>query len=154
MARDSSSVTHAVPDASFVAKWHNPAEVGSDHARRFLDAFAAGRLELTAPDQLKTELARVLQLGVRDKRYPLSDGIDRLRGFLALGITFIPNDAVYEDAFRLATHYYVAFYDALYLAVAEQLDLPFITADRRFFTLAQQRRIARVLWFEDATPGR
>jgi predicted nucleic acid-binding protein len=146
-------LTRAVPDASLVVKWHAPHEEGWEHALTFRESLRAYALHLSAPEHLKAEAVRILQLGVRDKRYSLDEGLVRLGAFLELPIVYVSNDLLFADAFRLASQYYASLYDALYLALAEHIDVPLITADRRFFNLAQQRRIARVRWFEDVTPG-
>jgi hypothetical protein len=43
MAHDSSSIAHAVPDASVVAKWHNPAEIGAQHASVWFEDVTPGQ---------------------------------------------------------------------------------------------------------------
>ena len=55
-----------VPDASLVLRWHARDAEGWDHAEAFHRAFVAGTLDFTAPEHLKVEVIRVLQLGVRD----------------------------------------------------------------------------------------
>jgi predicted nucleic acid-binding protein len=149
LANDRPLTAHLVPDASLVIRWYSPHEPGWEAARRYFSQFVAGALDLTAPDLLKIEVARRIQLGVRDKIYSDDDGVDRLRGLLALGISYVSDDLLLEDAFRLSTRYQVALYDALYLAVGQALEIPFATADRRLFNLAQQRGITEVVWFED-----
>lgn len=113
---------------------------------------AAGTLRLTAPEHLKTEVLRVLQLGVRDKQYSVEDGWGRVEDLLALPIIYVSNDRLFEEAFRLASRYFVAVYDALYLALAHALELSFITADARFYRLAQQRHLEAVAWYENVVP--
>jgi predicted nucleic acid-binding protein len=98
---------------------------------------------------LKVEVVRVLQMGVRDKRYSADEGIERVQAFRGLPITYVANDLLLEGAFRLASRFQMALYDALYVALADAVDAPFLTADRRLFNLSRQRGIARVSWFED-----
>jgi predicted nucleic acid-binding protein len=47
----------------------------------------------------------------------------------------------------------MALYDALYAALADELEIPFVTADRRLLNLAQQRKLNRISWFEDLAPN-
>src|SRR5688500_7047166 len=101
MAREAPPVTHAVPDASLVVKWHTPDESGWDHALTFYQSLAAGAIHFTAPEHLKVEVIRLLQLGVRDKRYSLDEGLRRMAAFLALPIAYAANDLLFEAAFRL-----------------------------------------------------
>lgn len=45
MAREAPPVTHAVPDASLVVKWHIPDESGWDHALTFYQSLEAGAIQ-------------------------------------------------------------------------------------------------------------
>lgn len=103
---------------------------------------------------MRVEVVRLLQLSVRDKRYTVDEGVQLADSFLSLPVVYVDNDILFESAFRLACAYLVAIYDALYLALAVELGAPLITADRRFFNLAQQRHISSVAWFEDVAPER
>src|SRR6266540_3868363 len=104
----------AVPDASLVAKWYAVHEQGWEAARSFFVALREQRIEFAAPEHLKTEVVRTLQLGVRDGRYDTDEGLARVRAFLTLGMTYMPNDLLFSDAFRLASAYQMALYDGLY----------------------------------------
>lgn len=145
-------VTHIVPDASLVAKWHTPEEAGWEHATSYIRALGAGSLRLTAPEHLKVETIRVLQLGVRDRRYAAAEGWLRIEALLALPVRYVRNDLLFAGAFRLASDLQMALDDALYVALADVLGVPFVTADRRLHHLAQQRSLGTVAWFEDLTP--
>jgi len=118
-----------------------------------LQAFVAGGLRLTAPEHLKVEVVRILQMGVRDKPYTVDEGIARVEAFEALPIAYVPNELLFHGAFRIASRVQMALYDALYLALADALDAAFVTADRRLYNLAQQRGIARIAWFQDFAPS-
>lgn len=75
-----------------------------------------------------------------------------MHAFSELPLVYVPNDALFEQAYRIASTYFVALYDALYLALALASGLRLVTADRRFSNLAQRRGIAAVAWFEDVAP--
>lgn len=135
-----------VVDASVVAKWHVPPEWDTDVALQLRDQLVAGALRLAAPEHMMVEVIRVLQLGVRDRHYGLDDGLELMHAFLALPVTYFANEDLFEAAFRLSTEYQMALYDSLYLALARLLDIPFITADRRFYNLSQNRAVAHVEW--------
>ncbi len=53
-------------------------------------------------------------------------------------------------AYALVHQHGIAFYDALYLALALQLDVPFITADRRLYQRIAQ--LPLVVWLGDYAP--
>ena len=151
MESESGRRIEIVPDASLVLRWHARDAEGWDSAEAFRRAFVAGTLDFTAPEHLKVEVIRVLQLGVRDRRYTAVDGIEYVEAFLAMPIEYVPNDMLFRDAFRLATDYQMALYDALYVALAEALAVPFVTADRRLANLGRQRGIATISWYSDFT---
>jgi predicted nucleic acid-binding protein len=85
-------ISDAVPDASLVVKWYTPDESGSKHAGRFQAAVERSDLHLAAREHLKVEVVRLLQLGVRDKRIALGDGLGLVEAFLDLPITHTSND--------------------------------------------------------------
>jgi predicted nucleic acid-binding protein len=99
------------------------------------------------------EVIRVLQLGVRLGRFSTDEGLELIAAFLALLIVYVANDLLFRDAFQLASTFKMAFYDALYVALARTLEIRLITADRRLFNLANQRGLNAVAWFEDLTPS-
>jgi predicted nucleic acid-binding protein len=66
---------------------------------------------------------------------------------------YVSNDLLFHEAFRLASTYQMALYDTLYVALADALDIPFVTTDQRLFNLAKQRGVALVRWFEDVAPS-
>ena len=140
---------HYIVDASVVAKWQSGAEADRDVALQLREQFLTGTLRLSAPEYMMVEVIRVLQLGVRDRRYTATEGLGLLRGLLRLPILYIANQHLFEPAFLLSSDYQMAFYDALYLAASRLLDVPLITADRRFYNLSQNRGLSDVRWLAD-----
>jgi predicted nucleic acid-binding protein len=55
--------------------------------------------------------------------------------FLALGLPTVDDDALIVAAYAAAQQYGCAFYDGLYLALAERFGVRFILADERFYPL-------------------
>jgi len=53
-------------------------------------------------------------------------------------------------AYPLVHQYDCALYDALYLALAQQLALPFVTADRRLYE--RIRHLSYAVWIGDYSP--
>ena len=145
--------TEVVPDASVVAKWFLPHEQGSAHAHTILAAAETANLRFAAPDQMRTEVVRVLQLAVRERLYSADEGLARVHAFIDLPVTYLPNELLLEEAFALSCEYRIAFYDSLYLALAQLIDVPFVTADLRFMNLARQRSLPLTVWYEDFAPG-
>ncbi len=93
----------------------------------------------------------MLQVGVRDKRYTLDEGLEKVDAFQTLPIAYVPNDLLFRDAFRMSWVYQLALYDTLYVVLAQALEIAFVTADRRTFNLASQRGLSAVRWYEDVS---
>jgi predicted nucleic acid-binding protein len=89
---------------------------------------------LHAPHLLDVEVAQVI------RRYALAGEIDAERGQTALGtlVTFpirrYPHDVLLPRVWQLRSN--LSAYDAVYVALAEALDAPLLTCDRRLVTAA------------------
>jgi predicted nucleic acid-binding protein len=99
---------------------------------------AAGLLsgaDLYAPDLLHYELASVALK--KSKRYPLqaSQIASALETVLSLDISFVSIAAI--DVLRLALETRLTVYDAAYLHLAQSLNCPLVTFDRRLFEEAK-----------------
>jgi predicted nucleic acid-binding protein len=118
-----------VVDASVATKWILP-EVGSDAALAILDSAE----ELAAPQLVAVEVASAIVKALRSGRIQeataetyLDDWDETLRG-LQLSPDWVDLKRAIEIGLR--THHLVQ--DCLYLALAERLECPLVTADRRF----------------------
>lgn len=98
--------------------------------------FTAGQT-LHAPHLLDVEVAQVI------RRYALSGEIDRARGGLALAdladlpLRRYPHDFLLPRIWDLRNN--LTAYDAAYVALAEALDAPLLTRDRRLAAAAGHR---------------
>ena len=119
----------AVVDTSIVFKWFEAEdENGLEAARALMDAHTESRLLLTAPSLLPHELANAL----------LSRGVDPSRVLRAmhtlreLHLAVIePNEDVVQAAIEIHASERITYYDAIFAALAADLDVPLVTADRR-----------------------
>ena len=65
-------------------------------------------------------------------------------------ISSYPSTELRERAFELALETKSSIYDCLYLALAEALEAPMVTADRKFFQALQNSSLCnRLLMVED-----
>jgi predicted nucleic acid-binding protein len=124
-----------VVEASVVARWHLRDEsyiVESDIVR---DDFAAGRMDLVAPDILRYEVPSAILRATRNRsRTQLTthqEGAQAVTDFLSWGILLQDSAAFVQDAFRLAGTFNCSYYDALYLVLADTLGCPVIHADEK-----------------------
>jgi predicted nucleic acid-binding protein len=132
-------------DCSVAAKWALP-EPDRAAARDLFDRRTAGEVQLIAPDLLLVEFASLLSKKVR--RRLLSNTmakqafelLERTAPILVETRTRIP------AALALSLEHQISFWDAVYVAVAVELDCAFLTADDRLFRsgAARHSRIRRL----------
>ena len=119
-----------VPDASVILKWVLPRdqEPGWDRARRILDGFVLGELELAVPSLWYFEAGNTLS-----RRFGASPGAGFLRWLWELALPEVPPAEGWgKTAVELVADHGVTFYDASYLAVAMTRGGTLVTADRVF----------------------
>jgi predicted nucleic acid-binding protein len=138
-----------VVDASVAVKWHLPDEDDADRALLLLDAFQRGLTDLLAPYHIRYEVGSAITVATLGRRPRLSRQSGELATaeFLALRLRTYTDRNLIPTAFALVHAHGCAFYDALYLALAQRLGIPFITADCRF----HQRlgHLPDVIWLTD-----
>lgn len=121
-------------DASVAFKLIVP-EAGSEAAGAL-----AAEADLHAPILLHAEVANALWKMVRRGQLQ-ADGVGLRLASLDALITFVDEGAVAPRALEIAIELDHPAYDCVYLAVAEMLDAPFVTADERL-----QRKLADTPW--------
>lgn len=124
-----------VVDASVAVKWLLP-EPGEAAAQRLL----GGGDSLLGPELIRVEVAAAI---ARKARFGEIDAQDAetaaelwLRAIADGVVTLVPDEADLPRALRLAIALNHPLQDCLYLALAERLGAPLITADERFVTKA------------------
>lgn len=144
-----SAVPRLVVDASVAAKWHLPDEDYADQARALLSQFHQGRIRLVAPEQIRYEVPSAITVATRGRapRLTLAQGRRAIEEFLALDLETVRGDEIVRLAYDIVHEYDCAFYDALYLALAQEMGVPFITADGRLYR--RVKAIPTVLWIGD-----
>jgi predicted nucleic acid-binding protein len=137
-----------VLDASIATKWFLRDEDYVTEAVALLRRMQFGRAEYLAPSQIQFEVANALCNAVRRARMDQNLAQRALSRWVALRIPVVTSDHLMRDAMRLSLAFGCAFYDGLYLALAEATDLPLIHADERLHnTLAG--RFPNELWIAD-----
>ncbi len=144
-----------VVDASVATKWHltDASEEHTDKARLLLTQYAQGKAELVAPDQIRYEVPSAISVATQGRKPRLSQqqGQEAIEEFLSLQITTFDSSELVLSAYPLTHQYGCAFYDALYLSLANRLNIPFITADRRLYRRIQH--LPSIIWIEDYSPA-
>jgi len=128
-------------DSSVLIKWiKTKDEQLVSEARRLLAEIERRPLEVHAPALLLYEIGNILLLKTDLESAALNDAISDLEA-----LPFIvapPATPLLRRAARLGKQYNLTFYDASFLALAVELDCPFITADRPLFN--RTNSLARV----------
>ena len=126
----------AVLDASVVVRWLLDDDF-SAAARRL----AADPTRFIAPELLLSETANALWKAHRVKLVPLADAMEFLAR-LPYRIEFPHTGNLMPEVFRIASVLNHPVYDCVYLALAEHLDLPFFTLDKRLHRRVLQTRFS------------
>lgn len=137
-----------VVDANVVVKWYVE-EAGSLEAALLFETEDL----LVAPGHVLGEVGEVL---LRYHRGGLvSDAqLDVARVALPGALLLVPLDMLFDPAIEIAQRLKVSFYDALYVAAAEQWDTILVTADHRLAdAAAASAHAARVATFADWSRG-
>jgi len=94
-----------------------------------LQAITPG-VELHAPELTRLECANVLRTRVMRFKYPVEQARQDLRELMQISVTYYPIEPLITTAFEIGCQYGVSAYDGVYVALADSLRLPLLTADR------------------------
>jgi len=120
----------SVLDASVILKWFVDEE-DSVQALRIRDEFYNGNREIIVPDLLLFEVSNALRY---NPSFTVEEIKEAMRTIFDVGIEIItPTYSLLASAIELAKKLDVTCYDAVYLALAADLDFDFITADEKFY---------------------
>ncbi len=138
-----------VIDASVVMKWYLTDEEHADKADSLLRSLHLGDMQLIGPSLLRHEIANGLLMAYR-RKYLSWDEVRRgYHDFQELDITQRSDgEVLMTRALEFGRQMNIALYDALYLALADRLGYPLVTADAKFL----QRVSAtpqNVIWIGD-----
>jgi len=128
-----------VIDASVAAKWYLRDENLLHEADHVLDSIiAAGS---TAPHIIRHEVANGLGSAARSSRISHSDAKQDLAHFLGSDLGTQPDpDSVIHRAMDITIELSIYIMDAMYIALAEQLGVEFVTADDKLIRAIGGRR--------------
>jgi len=144
-----------VVDASVMVKWYC-VEEDTDKALLIRDEHVRGKVKITSPDLVILELANA----IRYKENSTTEDVDDvLSNFVRLNLDIVvPTIELVKRASRFSFEYNTTIYDAIYLALAEELSYDFITADEKlhrkvhdlsFVRLLKEERSQKKVEFDD-----
>jgi len=137
-----------VIDASIVARWYLPSPPHVDLARQVRSDYQENRISLTAPDNLPIEVGGALHQAMRARYIRSEDSESWYNEFLDWNLPLVETADLLRPAYRLSLRFGCSFYDAIYLVLAQQENLPFLHADQRLHN-ALGGRFPFELWIED-----
>lgn len=115
-------------DASVVVKWFSEEEY-TEKALEIRERIRMGEERVVVPDLLLYELANALKY---NPSFDANDVSDALTSIFDMDLEIVtPIPEIINLAVALAFEYNITVYDAFYIALAKDLELTFITADRR-----------------------
>jgi len=118
-----------VVDTSIAAKWVLHSEQDAQHARSLLQAHLREAVTLCAPSLLLWELANLMRYKAS---FTPSDADAAVQSVIDLRIWLIePLPWLVRRAVSVAYQTGITAYDAAFVALALELECPFITADQR-----------------------
>lgn len=121
-----------VVDSSVVAKWVLP-EADSAKAQQLIVQTAASGERLIILDLVFPEVANAIWKRHRQQLIDLSEARELLEALVRSPVAVEPAASLLASAFEIAAKYDRAIYDALFVALAQQQELPGITADEPLF---------------------
>jgi len=122
-----------VVDASVAAKWLLPpgGEPFADKAKSLLARYVNREIQIVVPDIFWAELANLLWKAARTARCTSAEALASLEAIRAQQFSTVASIHLAESALRIACQSDRTAYGALYVALAEELNGSFITADEK-----------------------
>lgn len=131
-----------VLDASVVLKWFLE-EDDTEKALMIRWRLLRNLIEISVPDLLLSEVVNVLRY---NPNYDSESTKEAVNSIIDLKIDIvIPSVQLYELAIDLAYKYDISVYDALYIALARDLDFELITADKKLFEKVKELTFIKLL---------
>lgn len=117
-------------DTSVIIKWfHDEGESELEPSRALLEAHLRGDLHLHVIDLAFYEVGNVLARALRWRGADVADQLDDLAE--VVGDPLPLTRAASRDAATLAEEFELSYYDASWAAVARELDVALVSADKR-----------------------
>lgn len=134
-----------VIDASVALKWYLPDEESGQKALDILDAHIADRVALHAPALLEFEMANALAMARRRARASAEDALKAMDGFAGLGMEFHSVSRIFRKVLDYSDKHGISAYDAAYVALADDLGVNVVTADKRLFNSTRKLRFVKLV---------
>lgn len=119
-----------VLDASVIIKWFTQEE-DKEKAIELREQFLKGEIEIITPDLILYEILNALRFNTAFKEKDLEDALESI---LEMDFTItMPISGILDKAIEIAFSKNITFYDAIYVALAYNLNCTFVTADKKLY---------------------
>jgi len=122
--------TALVLDSSVIAKWFFP-EDDAQKAIKIKEKFTDNSISVAVPLLLYYEINNILKTAVKAFRIDKNEAIKVYKAFLNLHFVAYSSELLMEKTLENALKFDISSYDASYTALAEYLQIPFVTADKK-----------------------
>lgn len=134
---NSKNPTNFVLDSSVIAKWFFPSEEDSKTALKIRDLFLSKEVSISVPVLIYYEVNNLIRSAIKSLRINEKLAKEAYQGFLELGLIAYSSKELMGMALEKAISLDISSYDASYLALAEYLKIPLITADQKLIDKAK-----------------
>ena len=121
---------------------------GAEHASQAREAILAEIGRLWAPHLIDAEVGHVLRRAAAIRAIEAERAREALSDLVELPIKRVPHLGLLVRAFELRSN--ISFYDALYVALAERLEMPLLTFDARLQRAARSTADVRLIMGGDS----
>jgi len=134
-----------VLDASIIAKWFFE-EDATDRALVLLEKHKLGDIKINAPILLLFEFGNTAIKKFREDIDTKSEFKQDIQDLLTIDVNFInPDEENLRQTYALAHKYELTFYDATYIATAQNLKCDFVTADKKLHQKTKKLKFVKLL---------
>lgn len=129
--------TNIILDSSVVAKWFFPSEEDSKVALKIRELFLSKDISISVPVLIYYEVNNLIRTAIKSFRIDEDLAREAYQGFLELDMVAYSSQELMEIALERAVFLDISSYDAAYIALAEYLKIPLITADQKLIDKAK-----------------
>ena len=123
--------TTLIIDASVFAKWFLADEKNRTTALQLKKDYTEGKISISIPSITFYEISNLLRTSVMRSRLSREQAIIAYAGFLQIDLTSYELKSLLKEILETAITYNISSYDASYVSLSEQLEIPFYTADEK-----------------------
>lgn len=144
---NSTNFTNIILDSSVVAKWFFPSEEDIEIALKIKDLFLTKEISISVPVLIYYEVNNLIRTAIKSLRINEELAKEAYQGFLELDLVAYSSKKLMEMALEKAVSLDISSYDASYVALAEYLKIPLITADQKLIDKAESSHVKNIKAF-------